>query len=187
MTGSSMNVSTVNNLICACLFWLLILFAIFYSSDRIYDNPAPVKAAYNIDGEATVPQTPQAQTHEASLATRLQQGNLENGRKVFGQCALCHTPVKDGPNRVGPHLWGVVGRPFAALDDFTYSRAMRAQPDKRWDFATLDAYLTSPRKAVPGTAMSFVGIQNPQDRADLLLYLRSLSDMPVALPRENPD
>lgn len=171
-----MKVSTANNLVCVCLFWLIILFSIVHISNLLYNNPDPAQCVYNIAGDNIVSKAAVNNNQSVSLAERLQQANIDNGRKVFGQCALCHTPVKNGPIRVGPPLWDIVGRSFASISNFTYSRAMRAEIGKIWDLSTLDAYLTSPKKEVPGTAMSFGGIRNEKDRADLILYLQSLTE-----------
>lgn len=179
-----MKVSTINNLIAVSLFWAIVIFAISFSSNLVYDRSQPEKIVYSINGEKIPTIEKILIKQQISLADRLQHANLENGRKVFGQCGLCHTPAKNGPARVGPPLYDVVGRPFAAISDFTYSRAMRAEVNKKWDYATLDAYLAAPRKYIPGTAMAFIGVKDVQDRADLILYLRSLSDKPVELPHE---
>ncbi|WP_297326621.1 cytochrome c family protein [uncultured Bartonella sp.] len=179
-----MNVSTVNNVIAACLLWAVLVFIIVHMSDLIYDHAGPEKIVYSIDGEENQHVEKSQIKQQVSLSDRLQHANLENGRKVFGQCGLCHTPAKNGPARVGPPLYDVVDRPFASISDFTYSRAMRAQGNKKWDFATLDAYLAAPRKYIPGTAMAFIGVKDAKDRADLILYLRSLSDKPAELPHE---
>ena len=181
-----MKVSTVNDLIAACLLWAVFLFLIVYGSDLVYDHQQPEKIVYPINGKE-VPVTEKVEPkQQISLVTRLQQADIENGRKVFGQCGLCHTPAKNGPARVGPPLYGIVGRPFASVSEYTYSRAMRAENGKTWDFATLDGYLASPRKYIPGTAMAFNGVKDEKDRADLILYLRSLSDEPVELPHLSP-
>lgn len=180
-----MKVSTVNNLICISIGWLIIILGIKYAGDFLYSNPAPEKNAYDIAGDAPVLAKKTEVKQANSLQKRLSQGNIQNGQKVFGQCALCHTPVKNGPARVGPPLWEVLGRPLASIRDFTYSRAMRAKTGKVWDFANLDIYLAAPQKMVPGTAMSFGGVKNDQDRADLILYLRSLSDKPLDLPKDD--
>lgn len=161
---------------------------IFYVSDAIYDNPAPQTMVYDITaGEAAVPtQSVALATHKTSLAERLHQGDVAKGIKVFGECSICHTPLEKGPNRVGPNLWNVVARQVGEMPGFSYSRAMRAlrTEGKHWDYETLDAFLRSPQHVVRGTAMSFVGIKNDQDRADLILYLRSLSKTPPPLPQE---
>lgn len=181
-----MKVSTVNDLIAVCLLWAVFLFLIVYGSDLVYDHQQPAKIVYSINGEEALVTEKAGPKQQISLAERLQQADIENGRKVFGQCGLCHTPAKNGPARVGPPLYGVVGRPFASVSEYTYSRAMRAENGKTWDFATLDGYLASPRKYIPGTAMAFNGVKDEKDRADLILYLRSLSDAPVELPHLTP-
>ncbi|MBA9083034.1 cytochrome c [Bartonella chomelii] len=179
--------STFTYFICASLFLLIIAGGIFIFSDVIYDYFASVQHSYTADNDE-LKEKQGLSHHYLSLNERLQQGDLENGRKIFRQCALCHTSRRDNSNRVlGPTLWEIVNRPFADAKDFTYSRVLRENSDKKWDFSTLDRYLQSPRKAFPGTTMSFRGIKNDQDRADLLLYLRSLSDDPVPLPLDNED
>ncbi|BBL52968.1 hypothetical protein MF1_02260 [Bartonella quintana] len=177
-----MNRSTVAYFIFACLFLLIILVGIFTLSNMVYDHSALVQPAYKVTKSDVLKKKQLTSDISLSLNDRLQQGNLENGRKIFRQCALCHTSRQNEVGRVGPALWGVVDRPLAATTGFAYSRVLRANSDKRWDFVTLDRYLQSPREAFPGTIMSFRGIKNDQDRADLLLYLRSLSDHPVSLP-----
>ncbi|QRM56340.1 cytochrome c family protein [Sinorhizobium sp. BG8] len=99
-------------------------------------------------------------------------GDAEAGKAVFRKCATCHST---GPvNRVGPSLQGIVGRPVAAIADFSYSQAMRsfAADGKRWDENRLAEYLVAPRAMVPGTAMTFPGLRKPQDIADLIAYLK---------------
>ncbi|WP_455475959.1 c-type cytochrome [Bartonella sp. B17] len=171
---------------CACLFLLIIWMGISIIRDEVYDNSAVIQHAYKITENGAFKEKQQTPKASLSLNDRLQQGNLENGRKIFRQCAICHTSSEyKGSGRVGPSLWEIVNRPLAGATDFAYSRVLRANSDKKWDFVTLDRYLQSPREAFPGTIMSFRGIKNDQDRADLLLYLRSLSDQPVSLPVGN--
>lgn len=153
-------------------------------SDLIYDNPPPLKSplAQIAKGDPTkrVGSKSAAVKASSSFEQRLAGGDLTNGKKVYGQCAVCHTPLKNGPNRVGPPLFGVVGRRPAAVAAFSYSKAMRAfgETGVKWDEATLDTYLKAPRSLVAGTAMSFAGVTNDQDRADLILYLTTLKDPP---------
>lgn len=182
-----MNYSTVVYFVVSCLFVLMILLGISTLSNIVYDNSPSVQHSYTVTKSNMSKEKPQTFSPSLSLNDRLQQGNLENGRKIFRQCAICHTSGRNEAGRVGPVLWDIVNRPLAASPSFAYSRALRANSDKRWDFANLDRYLKSPRKAFPGTTMSFRGIKNDQDRADLLLYLRSLSDNPVSLPMDNKE
>ncbi|GAA5105868.1 cytochrome c family protein [Bartonella jaculi] len=179
--------STVISFICACLFVLLIVVGISTLSDIVYDNSLSVQPSHTVTENDMLKKKQQASSPSLSLSDRLQQGNFENGRKVFRQCAICHTSGRNESGRVGPPLWEIVNRPLAFAKGFAYSRALRMNSDKKWDFVTLDRYLQSPRKAFPGTIMSFRGIKNDQDRADLLLYLRSLSDHPVPLPMDNKE
>ncbi|MBB5073401.1 cytochrome c [Bartonella callosciuri] len=182
-----MNRSTVVYFVFACLFVLIILVGISTLSDLIYDSSPSVQYSHTITKKDAFQEKQKVSETSLSFNDRLQQGNLENGRKIFHQCAICHTSGRNESGRVGPVLWDIVNRPLAAAPGFAYSRALRANSYQRWDFVTLDRYLQSPRKAFPGTIMSFRGIKNDQDRADLLLYLRSLSDHPVPLPMDNEE
>jgi cytochrome c len=99
-------------------------------------------------------------------------GDAVHGKKVFAQCAICHSPAA-GRNMIGPSLFEVVGRKSATVANFSYSEAMKAA-GKTWDAATLDTYLTNPRALVPGTKMIFPGLKNADDRADVIAYLSTL-------------
>ncbi|ATP11871.1 hypothetical protein BHOIPH791_00570 [Bartonella henselae] len=179
-----MNRSKIVYFVFACLFLLIILVGIL--SYRIYDNSASVQPS-KVTKNDRLKEKQQTSDISLSLNDRLQRANIENGRKIFRQCGLCHTSGRHESNRVGPALWGIIDRPLAAKTDFAYSRVLRANSDQRWDFMTLDRYLQSPREAFPGTIMFFRGIKNDQDRADLLLYLRGLSDDPVPLPNDKKE
>jgi cytochrome c len=98
--------------------------------------------------------------------------DVEAGKTAFKKCALCHT-VEAGKNKIGPSLFGVVGRKSATLDNFTYSEAMK-KFDHTWDEETLDKYLADPREIVPGTKMIFPGIKDKTERDDVIAYLETL-------------
>ena len=118
----------------------------------------------------------------ADIAPLLKTGSAEDGRGAFTPCRACHTADKGGKPLVGPNLWGVLGRDVASNPDFPrYSAAMKAQKGA-WTFEKLATYLNDPRGAIPGNQMTFNGVQSPPDLANLLLYLRTLADTPVALP-----
>jgi cytochrome c len=95
-----------------------------------------------------------------------------HGAVVFKQCLVCHTN-EEGKNKIGPSLWGIVGRHSASIATFNYSPAMKAA-DKTWDDATLNTYLTKPQAMVPGTKMTFPGLAKEQDRLDVIAYLNTL-------------
>ncbi len=117
-----------------------------------------------------------AQTLEEALAS----ASVEEGESLFRQCKACHTIEAGGPNRVGPNLYGVVGSDVASVEEFNYSPAM-ADEGGEWTPEHLNAFLENPREAVPGTRMSYRGIRDLQDRANMIAYLNSMSDAPVEL------
>lgn len=114
----------------------------------------------------------------------LPDANADAGSEVFRKCTACHTPDKGGAHRVGPNLWGIVNRKVAAAPNFEgrYSEAMKSHGGE-WSFEQLAKYLHNPSKAVPGNKMTFAGVFNDADLADLLAYLRTLSDNPAPVPK----
>ena len=98
--------------------------------------------------------------------------DVEAGKTAFKKCALCHT-TEAGKNKIGPSLFGIVGRKSATLEDFNYSEGMK-KFDHTWDEGTLDEYLADPRATVPGTKMIFPGIKDKAERDDVIAYLETL-------------
>ena len=98
--------------------------------------------------------------------------DIAHGKVVFQACAACHTT--DHSNHVGPGLQGIVARKAGKAPGFHYSRAMK-KSGIIWDQRTLDAYLESPQKVVPGNRMPFAGLKDAQDRADVIAYLSTLN------------
>jgi len=119
------------------------------------------------------------------LETRLARADMARGERTVRKCTVCHTIEKGETARVGPNLWGVVGRPMAKSAGFSYSDQMKKQSEKTaaWVPNELDIFLTKPQNLVPGTRMSFPGLPNQQERADLIAYLNAKSDTPVTLPK----
>jgi cytochrome c2 len=117
---------------------------------------------------------------DAGVGVLLAQADVDAGAKSARKCAACHSFEEGGANKIGPPLWGVIGRDVAALD-FAYSDAL-SEKEGAWDYQALDAFLAEPREWAPGTKMAFAGIREPEERADVILYLRSLSNEPAPLP-----
>jgi cytochrome c len=108
------------------------------------------------------------------LAGPVQADDAANGEKVFKKCLPCHS-VAEKTNKVGPYLVGVVGRPVASAEKYQYSEAMKAYAAtaKTWDEAALNAYLENPKSVVPKGKMVFPGLKKPEERADLIAYLKT--------------
>jgi cytochrome c len=107
----------------------------------------------------------------ASLPAPYNTADIENGSLKFGMCRSCHTIVPGGANLTGPNLHGVFGRKAGSLENYKYSDAVR-NAGFSWDAAHLDKWLAEPRAFLPGTKMSFAGLQDPKDRIDLIAYLK---------------
>ncbi len=134
-------------------------------------TPPPAGAA------AAAPAAPDLNTLLASGDAKLGQADtLKLG------CIACHTFTEGGKAGLGPNLYGVVGGPHAHMQGYDYSNALKAKQGP-WSFAELDAWLTKPAAYAPGTKMTFAGIPDAKQRADVILYLRSLSADPVPLPK----
>ncbi|WP_332683621.1 c-type cytochrome [Bosea sp. (in: a-proteobacteria)] len=119
---------------------------------------------------------------EEPIAVRLAKADPAKGEKAVGACKACHTFEKGGANKVGPHLFDVYGRNEGSVAGFGYSAAMKGRSDKTWDAEALDHFLKSPKAYVPGTIMAFAGLSKPDQRADVIAYLNTLSDAPKPLP-----
>ena len=116
----------------------------------------------------------------ASLAERLAAADPARGEKIARKCKSCHTLEKGGGHKVGPNLWGVVGRAKGSAPGYNYSAAMQ-NAGGEWTYEDLDRFLTDPKAFVPGTKMPFK-LRKAESRADLLVYLRTLADSPPPLP-----
>lgn len=127
------------------------------------------------------PAKPAAPFDFKEIAPLLAKASVDGGKDSFRKCTSCHTADTGGPNKVGPNLYGVVGRDVGKHEGFAYSPAMIGKGGK-WDWEHLAAYLHNPREAIPNNKMVFPGIKDNAELADLLVYLRTLSDSPAALP-----
>ncbi|MBY0292878.1 MAG: cytochrome c family protein [Alphaproteobacteria bacterium] len=136
---------------------------------------AGVEATQTADGGSAQPKGP------APIEPLLASASAEKGAQVFKKCASCHTIDAGGANRVGPNLHNIVGAQRAKHPGYAYSQAME-QKGGSWSYDDLNIYLYNPRHFVPGTKMSFAGIKDDKERADLIAYLRQETDNPPPIP-----
>jgi cytochrome c len=116
------------------------------------------------------------------IATLLATADVAKGEAVFKKCAACHTIAQGGPNGIGPNLWASMGKPHGHVAGFSYSDALKSIPGN-WDFEGMDKWLANPKKYAPGTKMTFAGLGNPEERANLIAYLNAQgSNLPLPPP-----
>lgn len=116
------------------------------------------------------------------IATLLATADVAKGEAVFKKCAACHTIAQGGANGIGPNLWAALGKPHGHVAGFSYSDALKSVPGN-WDFEGMDKWLSNPKKYAPGTKMTFAGLGNPEERANLIAYLNAQgSNLPLPPP-----
>src|SRR3954469_10557829 len=118
---------------------------------------------------------------EQPIEAYLAKADPASGPQVFNKCMDCHNADKGGPNQLGPNLWGVIGEPVGQGKGFAFSDAL-SKKGGPWNWNNLSQWLTSPRACAPGTKMTFAGLGNPQDRANVIAFLNTHSDAPKPLP-----
>ena len=129
-----------------------------------------------MNGNATICAAIAALALSAGPVGAQDMGDADAGEAVFRKCKACHV-VEEAKNRVGPTLNGVIGRTPGTVEDYNYSNAMQEfGQDHVWDDATLTEYLAAPRDVVKGTKMTFPGLKDEADIANVIAYLKQFSD-----------
>ncbi|MDJ0614707.1 MAG: cytochrome c family protein [Rhizobiaceae bacterium] len=176
-----------NKVFMAILGTVFIVMSLSFISDSLFHNKVPEQQGYAVEvaeastgGEAEEDTGPAFEPISAMLAS----ADIAEGEKIFKKCSSCHTNVDGGANKVGPALWGIVERPIASADGFSYSGALKTYAEgKTWSYEELNGFLWKPKTYVKGTSMGFGGIKKVEDRAALVAYLRSLAGTPAPLPQ----
>lgn len=148
-------------------------------SGMYFHGEAPEKEGFAVAAEAGGEAGAAA---AVPIATLLATADVAKGEAVFKKCAACHTVAQGGPNGIGPNLWAALGKPHGHVAGFSYSDALKSVPGN-WDFEGMDKWLANPKKYAPGTKMTFAGLGNPEERANLIAYLNAQgSNLPLPPP-----
>ena len=149
-----------------------------------HEGPSEEKPGFMIEAaEAATPSAAGAAPAAAvSLGTLLATADATKGAGIAKACASCHYFEKGKGKKNGPELYGVVGRPIGSMAGIEYSAGFKEKASEKWTYENLSTFLIAPKAYIKGTKMSYGGLKNDKKRADLLAYLASLSDAPVAFP-----
>ena len=173
-----------NKWIAAILASVLLILLVNTYTDTIFGEShedGDHKVAYGIEVAEAASTEAVAEVVVPTVAELLATASADKGARQFAKCRACHTVDAGGKDGTGPNLYNIVGRAVGGVEGFKYSKALTGQAGT-WDYDTLDTWLAAPKKAFPGTSMSFAGMKKPAPRADLIAFLRAASDNPVALP-----
>ena len=178
-----MNSFELNKILGALLGTCLILVAMHIAAGAIFTPAKPAKPGYEVAVKEEQPQAGAAPAAPAvPIETLLASASAQRGADVAKQCQACHNFQEGQGPKIGPDLYNVVGRKIASVSGFNFSSALKSK-NGTWDFDALNAWLTKPSAYAPGTAMTFAGLSNDKQRADVIAYLDTLSPNPVPLPK----
>ena len=175
----------MNKIIVSILLAVILVLGINKIADVIFYVEKPEKSAYQVANVTTSASTTSAETSSANSDT----GNImalfastsaAEGAKVFKKCSACHSVNEGGANKIGPALWGVLGRKAGSLSDYKYSKAMTAY-GKSWSFEEMNGFLIKPKDWIKGTKMSFAGLKNAKERAAVILYMNENTNNPLSV------
>lgn len=182
---------TFNKIAGGVLGTALFVMVVKIGAEAIFETEPPEEPAYVVEGveDAQAPAEAEQQAPAPAplpdFATAIPAADPANGEMVAEACGICHNWTEGSGDKIGPNLYGVVGRPKASEAGFGYSPALQALGGN-WTYADLFQFLKQPSVYAPGTIMGFGGLNRDQDRLDLLAYMRTWADTPAPLPPPMP-
>jgi len=159
----------MNKIVVSIVFAIILIVGINKVTDVIFHVEKPEKSAYQVATVTTISSTTSAETGSASSES----GNI---MALFASTSA----AEGGANKIGPALWGVLGRPAGSVPGYKYSKAMAAH-GKNWSFEEMNGFLIKPKDWIKGTKMSFAGLKKPEERAAVILYMNENSSSPLPL------
>ena len=175
----------MNKIIVSIVLTVILVLGINKIADSIFYVKKPEKSAYQVTGTITAASTTTSEISSESsgsenIMTLFASTSAAEGKKVFKKCVACHAIAKEGGNKIGPALWGVLGRKAGSISDYKYSKAMTTH-GKSWSFEEMNGFLTNPKKWIKGTKMSFAGLKKETERAAIILYMNNNTDNPLPI------
>ena len=175
----------MNKIIVSIVLALVLILGINKVTDSIYYVEKPEKSAYQVDSSTSMASNTSSEESSSSsevlnIKAIFASTSASEGAKIFKKCAACHSIAQGGKNKIGPALWGVIGRKAGSLADYKYSKAMAAY-GKSWSFEEMDGFLEKPKDWINGTKMSFAGLKDSKERAAVILYMNENSSSPLPL------
>tara|TARA_Y100000590_G_scaffold414044_1_gene510516 strand:- start:2011 stop:2541 length:531 start_codon:yes stop_codon:yes gene_type:complete len=173
----------MNKIVVSVVLAVILILGINKITDFIYFVEKPEKSAYqvastNTEANKNTSETNSEISETGNIMALFASTSAADGEKIFKKCAACHSIEKGGKNKIGPALWGVLGRNAGSISDYKYSKAMAAYA-KPWSFEEMDGFLLNPKGWIKGTKMSFAGLKKETERAAVILYMNKNSDNPL--------
>jgi len=171
----------MNKIIVSVLLAIILVLGINKITDKVFYVDKPQKSAYQVSGVTTTASTTSTISSEPeNIMAIFASVSAADGAKVFKKCAACHSIAEGGANKIGPALWGVLGRKVGSISDYKYSKALMAY-EKAWSIEEMNGFLIKPKDWIKGTKMSFAGLKNAQERAAVILYMNENTSNPLPL------
>ena len=173
----------MNKIIVSIVLAIILVLGINKMADVIYNVKKPETSAYQVNVTtvaSTETQTSSESSQDGNIMALFASVSSADGAKVFKKCAACHSISEGGANKIGPALWGVLGRQAGSVSGYKYSKAMAAH-GKVWSFKEMNGFLIKPKDWIKGTKMSFAGLKNAKDRAAVIIYMNENSSNPLPL------
>jgi len=175
----------MNKIIVSIVLAIFLVLGINKITDVVYYVEKPEKSVYQVDSVVSIASTTSTESNSESsesgdIMALFASVNAADGAKIFKKCAACHSVAQGGGNKIGPALWGVIGRKAGDVTDYKYSKAMVAY-GKTWSFEEMNGFLIKPKEWIKGTKMSFAGLKSSKERAAVILYMNKNTNSPLSL------